>query len=409
MSITVSHSGKQHSYHTARSLLRLGQLDRFYTSSYVTQPWLQQYFTRTENTFFTRRFLPELAAPHVHADWLLELKETIYRKRYGKDARTQEAVYQRDVKHDAFVASQMAERPSKSFWGFQGSCHASLMAAKAAGKTAICELATAHVVESKRILGEEQSLHPEWADSLDNLVFPAYYEKRLTEEPHLADYAVSASGFTTQTLLADGIAPEKIIYLPLGFDLEHIPYTPRLQDNYDSRPLRLLYVGTVTQRKGMKYLLEALKNLNAKKDIELTVIGGIQGSGQAFKQYEDWYSYQSPVAQHIMFQQYAQYDALVLPTVFEGFGLVIVEAMAAGLPVITTPHSMGPEVIEHKKNGYIVPIRDISSLEAAITHLRSLSTHDYLAMRAAARESVLAFTWQAFAQKMSKVIHQYQL
>lgn len=406
MLITLSHSGKQHSYHVARSLHRLGHLDVFYTSSYVTSPSLQNYFLKKNDTFFMRRFLPGLHAPQVKASWSFEVKEVLLRKMYGKNRKVLDAIYARDVNFDHYVAGQIARRPSDVFWGFQGSCHETLKRAKAAGKMTLAELATAHVTESKRILGEEQRLHPEWADSLDNLVFPAAYEKRLVEEPHLADYAVAASQFTRQTLLADGVAPEKIITLPLGFDIDYVPYKERTSDRLSRRKLRLLYAGTVTQRKGIKYLLEAMKNLKGL-DVELHIIGGIQGSGQAFKEYAGLYHYHPPVAQHVLFEKYAEFDALVLPTVFEGFGLVIVEALAAGLPVIATPHSMAPEVVADDFNGYIVPVRDISRLEAAIMQLRQLSDHDYLAMRRNARASVAGFSWDAYKDKLHQVLTDY--
>jgi glycosyltransferase involved in cell wall biosynthesis len=109
-----------------------------------------------------------------------------------------------------------------------------------------------------------------------------------------------------------------------------------------------------------------------------------------------------------MFKLYQEYDALVLPTVFEGFGLVIVEAMAAGLPVITTPHSIGPELISNSENGYIVPIRNEKALLEAIISLRYKSQEEYQAMRLNARKTVEAYTWQAYQTRLSAVCQQIQ-
>jgi alpha-maltose-1-phosphate synthase len=403
LTITLAHAGKQHSYYVARSLQQLGHLDRFYTSSYVAPAWLQRRLAT--NNFWNRRFLPGLAAPQVQANWRLELQELYLRRRYGKTARAQEAVYARDMAFDAFMARRLPGRPSQWFWGFQGSCYQSLEAARQAGKGSICELSTAHITESIRILGEEQRLHPEWADSLDNLVFPPEYARRLAQEPHRADIVVAASQFTRQTLLADGIADNKIVVLPLGFDMEHVPYVPRPEsDRLSQRPLRLLYAGTLTQRKGLKYLMEVMKRLNTP-DITLTCIGHVQGSGQALQAYKPWFSHRPAVSQAELFGLYGEYDALVLPTIFEGFGLVIVEAMAAGLPVITTPHSMGPDLITEGYNGYLVPIRDERALEQAIVNLRQLGDAQYLAMRSHAHHSVQRYSWAAYAGNLRNFIH----
>ena len=407
LSVTLSHSGKQHSYHVAQGLKELGMLDKFYTSSYITQPFLQEYFLKKGNTFFTRRFQPGLAAPFVKARWDFELKEIIYRKLYGKTEKTQNAVYYRDVNFDKYIAKLLPRQSSNAFWGFQGSAHQSLLAAKQANKLAIVELATAHVKASVEILGEEAKLHPDFADSLDNLVFPDFYQKRLEEEPHIADLCIAASAFTKQTMLADGIAEDKIITLPLGFDMDYVPYQPSVKPGFESKPLRLLYAGTLTQRKGIKYLLNVMQQLKSE-NITLTCIGGIQGSGDGLKAYNGLFTHIPAVSQLEMFKLYQEYDALVLPTVFEGFGLVIVEAMAAGLPVITTPHSIGPELISNSENGYIVPIRNENALLEAIVSLRSKSQEEYQAMRLSARKTVESYTWKAYQTRLAEVCQQIQ-
>jgi len=399
---TVSHAGKQHSYHLAYALKMLDKLQGFYTSSYVEQEWLQKLVIQSGNQFFTRRFKDGLSAPFVHSHWKFELKEAIMRKLQGKSMAVQNQVYQRDSDFDKMMAKKLSGIESSHFWGFQGSCHDSLVAAKASGKTAICELATAHVIQAKKILAKEARLQPEWADSIDNLYFPPTYEKRLEEEPQLADVVIAASGFTKWTLTESGIPEDKIRVLPLGFEAEKIPYVLP-EKGISNRPLRLLFAGTATQRKGISYLIEAMKAIGKTPDIELHIVGGIQGSGTALWKNEEWFHYHKPVSQYEMFRLYQDFDALVLPTIFEGFGLVIVEAMAAGLPVITTAHSMGPEVIESEKNGWLVPIRNPNAIAEAILSLRNLNDTQYLNMRQNARKAALQFTWENYAKNLKLI------
>jgi starch synthase len=396
---TVSHAGKQHSYHLAFALRMLDKLQGFYTSSYIEQAWLQKFIVDSGNQFFTRRFKEGLSAPFVHSHWSFELKETIMRKLQGKSLAVQNQVYQRDVDFDLMMAKKLPHIKSSHFWGFQGSCYTSLLAAKKAEKTTICELATAHVVQAKKILLEEAKLQPEWADSIDNLYFPPAYEKRLEEEPQRADLVIAASAFTKWTLIESGISDQKIKVLPLGFEAEKIPFILP-ETSFSKRPLRLLFAGTATQRKGISYLIEAMKSVGQTPDIELHIVGGIQGSGTAFWKNKDCFTYHPAVSQYEMFRLYQDFDALVLPTVFEGFGLVIVEAMAAGLPVITTSHSMGPDVIVSGKNGWLIPIRDPKAIENAILSLRNLNDGQYLQMRQNARDSALAFTWSRYAENL---------
>jgi starch synthase len=402
----VSHAGKQHSYHLAKALLDLGVLQAFYTSSYVEQSWLQDYFLKSGNSFFTRRFKAGLAAPYVHSHWRFELAEFITRKLQGKSAAVQDLVYQRDVSFDRMLAWRMPGLKGEVFWGFQGSCRDSLQAAKESGKLAVCELATAHVVQARKILAEEAALQPDWADSMDNLYFPPAYERRLEEEPHLADLVVSASDFTTRTLLDSGIQAAKIRKLPLGFEVAHIPYSEETR-GFSSRPLRLLYAGTITQRKGVSYLLEAAESWAGKGDIELHMVGGIQGSGAAFSKQRANCHYHPPVSQAALFRMYTEFDALILPTLFEGFGLVVVEAMAAGLPVIATRHSMAPDVVEDGKNGWIIPVRDVEAIRNRVDQLRGLDDDAYRQMRQQARQAALRFTWDAYAVNLKELISEW--
>jgi starch synthase len=409
MKIIVSHSGKQHSYQVAKAMDELGVLDTFYTSSYVSSKTLQQFFFKTKNNYFTRRFVAGLSGSQVDANWRFELKEIVFRKLYGKSSKTQNAVYARDVQFDAYVARQIEKRSKKEnlrgrvFWGFQGSCYNSLKAAKKAGMVAVIELATAHVVAAKRILGEEQNLQPEWADSIDNLHFPEAYEKRLVEEPHLADYVVVASEFTKSTVLEVGIPEAQILYLPLGVDVAAVE--PK-QDLRYKKPIKLLYAGTVTQRKGIKYLLEAMEPYD-NSEIELHIYGHIQGSGEAFKAfkaYEAHVFYHGPVSQNELFAMYKNFDYLVLPSIFEGFGLVIVEAMAAGLPVITTKHTYGAELIDDKVNGFLVAIRSVEALREVFDAVLQLEAQAYKELSYQAKTAIHALTWQEYTKRLRALL-----
>lgn len=403
--VVLSHSGKQHSYQVAKALKQEGVLDRFYTSSYVSPHWLQKLILQTGNQYWSRRFEPGLGGRDVIANWRFELKEIILRRLQGRSDKAQKAIYERDTAFDAFVSKRLKNHPSaKVFWGFQGSCSECLKAANALGMQSVCELATAHVVAAKQILGVEAKLQPQWADSIDNLIFPKAYEQRLEEEPHQAQMVIAASQFTTQTLLQVGVPQAKIKEIPLGAEVGHIPHQV---DKPKGGKLRLLYAGSITQRKGISYLLKAIQSL--PKEIELHLYGGIQGSGKAFKPYQHRVHYHGAVSQAELFSLYKHYDALVLPTLFEGFGLVIVEAMAAGLPVITTIHSMGPDIIKQGENGYIVPIRDSKAITEAIENIAQATEEDYFAMRHSARHAALNYSWKSYQKRIRQFVDQLNL
>jgi len=402
-SIILSHSGKQHSYHVAKALLDLGYLKFFYTSSYIKSEKIQRLIQKKEWSFLSRRFLPGLGNGHVRSAWKYEIKELIYRKIKGNGKLVNELVFERDEKFDKDLSKKLTGLKYSLFWGFQGSCRDSLITANNMGKQSICEMTIAHLPFAKKLLHEEALLHPDWADSIDFANFPADYEERLIQEPQIAKKVIAISSFLKSTLVQEGIPADKVTVIPLGFDAGAIPFNPETL-SIAKRPLRLLYAGRITQRKGMKYLLEAVKQFS-KAEVELHVIGNIYGSGEAFNKYRELYNYKKGISQAALFKQYGEYDALVFPSVLEGFGLVTVEAMGAGLPVITTPNTNAAEVLQDGINGYLVPIRNTEAIVNAIAALRAMDNNHFQQMRLAARETALRYSWDVYKKRLASFLH----
>ncbi len=395
--VILSHAGKQHSYYVARALEQIGYLYRFYTSSYVTSKTIQNFLELIGDTYFSRRYLRGLYGKKVKSNWRFEIKEILYARIFGKSGKVNLSVMERDIKFDNFISNKIKGLQGNILWGFQGSCCASLKRARDVGMKTIVELSTAHYPFFYDILDEEKKLHPEWAKSIVYSNFPDHYLGRLKEEPEIADYVIGASEFTLMTLRAAGIPEGKLVLLPLGFDVTDIPFDD--QKNPGKGPFKILYAGRISQMKGVKYLLEAVKNL-PRKDVELHLIGFKQGSEQALDRYKGHFIWHPPVPQRELFKIYKDYDMLVLPSIFEGFGLVIIEAMAAGLPVITTSHTIGPQIIMNDINGYIVPIRDAKAIESSIIKFLNKTMEEKQKARLAAREAAFDFTWDRYIERL---------
>jgi glycosyltransferase involved in cell wall biosynthesis len=161
--------------------------------------------------------------------------------------------------------------------------------------------------------------------------------------------------------------------------------------------LRLLFIGQISQRKGIFYLLEAasrLKNTYA----QLTLVGQIQGDGRALTPYQHLYHHIPHVPHMELCEIYRQADVFVFPTLVEGMPMVILEAMASGLPVITTPNGPG-DIVRDGVDGFLVPPR---SVEAIVNGLERLRADPILrkAMGINARERALQFTWNKYRKKI---------
>ena len=395
--VTVSHSGKQHAYRHAYSLQQLGMLSRFVTSTYYKRGSGLDRIGKLSDRLdrgLQKRWLEGLDSSSVTRHLSLEVPELFFRNVLKNPKRAEQAMFKRDAAFDHWVASRFASE-SDFFWGFQGSCLESLKAAHAAGKTAVCEFATAHVTAAIRILSDEAERHPEWAATISNLHFPEWYRERLEQEPHAADVCIAASGFTQRSLEEVGIPTDRIRLLPLAADVDQFHFAERRTDG----PLKVLFVGGIGQRKGIKYLLQAVQQLNSPQ-IQLSLLGPAPADDRPLKEYSKWYHYLGRTDQAGVVRQMQKADVLVLPSVFEGFGLVIIEAMATGLPVITSTHSCGPEVICEGVDGFVLEPDDVSGLADQLAwcadHRRELAEMG----RAAHEHAAACFSWDAHRENL---------
>ena len=177
---------------------------------------------------------------------------------------------------------------------------------------------------------------------------------------------------TERSLVAERIAPEKIYRKPMvPVDLdEFFQLVPRTVDR--GRPLRLLFVGRLARQKNLEGLLDALKI--AGKNVSLTLAGAGPDEGKLRRRVErlglaERVSFRGQVDRSGLLREFAAADALVLPSWYEGFPRVLLEAAAAGLPAIATAVSGADEMIEEGASGFIVPVGDTASVADRITRL----------------------------------------
>lgn len=149
---------------------------------------------------------------------------------------------------------------------------------------------------------------------------------------------------------------------------------PLPPDAAPPRPL-LVACGRLTEQKGYPYLLEAFKQVREKIPAHLWILGQghLREEIEATIERESWQDCVRLLGfQDNPYQYMAAADIFVLSSIFEGFGNVIVEAMASGAPIVATDCPYGPgEIIENGKNGLLVPTADPDALAAAILKVLS--------------------------------------
>lgn len=212
------------------------------------------------------------------------------------------------------------------------------------------------------------------------------------------DLFMPVSAEFRRRLIAAGAPAERVAVHHSGIDVARFPFLSR--EAPVSRPV-LLFVGRLTEKKGLEYVLHALASLRASgRDAELNVIGGgplersLALTSRALG-LDDRVAFLGPRPYQEVVQAMHRAHVLVAPSVTaasgdqEGIPNVLKEAMATGMPVVATRHSGIPELVEHGVNGFLVPERDAESLAL---HLGELLDHPerWPAFGRAGRERVVS-------------------
>jgi len=267
--------------------------------------------------------------------------------------------------------------------------------AKSLGVLCVLDQRTAHVMTGLRLLREEAELHPEWADSLPTLEAPHWWIEQCSRELELADAVFISSDYAKRTLLENGVPEKKIFIIPYGTEISR--FRPR--DTHSDGTFRVLFVGQVTQRKGVKYLLEAFRQL-ALPNAELILLGGITGSGKGLEPYRGTFRHIPSVPYPDLHDYFRLGSIAVMPSLHESGVLAIHEALASGLPVIATPNC--GSVVRDGIEGFIVPIRDVEALKEKILLLyQNKELREEMGRRA--RKRAEEFTWVAYHQRVREL------
>lgn len=291
---------------------------------------------------------------------------------------------------DCWVEQHLPEHSLLLFWNGFGL--RSMQAAKKKGMITIVQRASSHPAYQARLLREE---YARWGGTFSQSKKLLSRSIREVEE---ADYVLIPSQFVRQSCLEEGIAEEKLIEIPFGIDAGQFKPGDNLSKN---APFRVLFVGQLSFRKGILYLLQAWQKLQWR-DAELWLLGRVSAEIRPFlKPY-----HQDPSIHFLDYtpnpaQLYQQADIFVFPSVEEGSALVTYEAMASGLPTITT-HNAG-SLVRHGQDGFLVTIRDVNKLAEYMEILRQ-DADLRRQMGQSARNYIEKYPWKRHGDRLAAAV-----
>ena len=267
-----------------------------------------------------------------------------------------------DVGFDRRVATRLP--PAGVLHGLPGQCLASFEAARRHGLITVLNHASGPIEQQLRLV------EPEYARAgvpfRPAEIYPRWWIERQAAERDLAQFHCVASTVVRAQLVADGVPGERIMIVPYGAE----PSVFKKRSETPQGKFRILFAGQLSLRKGVHYLLEAVRAAG-RADWEVHTYGPINAETRA--DFEGWQEptrvcRHSPVSQPELAKRMREASVLVLPSAEEAFGLVVVQALQVGVPCIVSDRVGAKDLIEEGVNGSIVPFGDSAALGQALQY-----------------------------------------
>lgn len=249
------------------------------------------------------------------------------------------------------------------FVGLSGSALNTGRRVQQRGGRYVCDRGSAHIRFQDKVLREE---HDRWGLTYQG-IDPRAIEREESEYEQ-SDAITVPSGFAWQTFVDEGVPEEKLHLLPYGVNLTRFePVSSPEEGRFD-----VLFVGGMSLQKGIPYLVKAFIALNhpAKR---LHLVGmPSERLIEALKRKGLWDPQIEVVGhmpQHQLKHLMSKCHVMVLPSVQDGFGMVMAQAMACGCPVIASEHTGARDLFTDGEEGFVVPIRDADALALRLQQL----------------------------------------
>lgn len=224
---------------------------------------------------------------------------------------------------------------------------------------------------------------------------------RKERELKSAQYFLCASTVTRDSLLYSGIKPEQCLMLPYGIDSDLFEFK---KIEIIDHPLEFVYVGGTKELKGISYLLDAFERIDPQK-ARLTVVGINSLSDNLYQKYSDRIHFLGSIAHDRLPSLLCSMDAMIFPSLGDGFGLSALEGMSCGLPLICSDKSGIKDLIVDGVNGYIIPIQDENAIIKIVNKFID-DPHRIIKMGSEARKTAESFSWERYSESLCELLNE---
>jgi glycosyltransferase involved in cell wall biosynthesis len=354
--IAVAQLGARMHYAVPRIFHSAGLLDRFYTDLAIGRG-----FARTVKSLggFRSRMIEKVCSrvvPEIPVADITQFRGFGFR--YSSDIRNARSpsdltrIYLAGGKEFCRLILKRGLGKISALYSFNSASLELLERGRELGVVGVLEQTIAPKSIERELLSEEIDRWPHWEHPAAEDRYANAYCEREHAEWALADKIICGSPFVAGALASLGVPPSRCLIIPYG--VESVG-SPASRTSEKGRRLRVLFCGTVGLRKGFPYLLQAARMLGAQ-GFEYQAIGNSSLTSVVESEVRKTFQWPGSVPRSQVRGYFDWADVFVLPSICEGSATVCYEALAAGVPVITTPNA--GSVIRDAVDGYIIPIRD---------------------------------------------------
>ncbi|WP_083967113.1 glycosyltransferase family 4 protein [Methylosinus sp. R-45379] len=232
---------------------------------------------------------------------------------------------------------------------------------------------------------------------------PDSITQRKIDELRTCDWLIVDSSFVKKSFVENGF-PEDRISVILGAAPPRF-FEPRtLDESKQHDKFRVVCVGTISARKGQRYLLEAWRKLSLP-NAELILVGSLSRTAESvLNGFDGCYTHYSSIPNHELRKLLVNSDIFVLPSVEDGFAQAALEALSCGLPSIVTQNMGVADLITHGEDGIIVPPFDVDSIASAIEAFYRNPEFSAAIGRGGASTVQNLVSWESYAEKALAVL-----
>ena len=248
----------------------------------------------------------------------------------------------------------------------------------------------------------------------DKLTHRAHFNLIGKETLKWAKKIISVSRMVAHEFRVIGVPKEKIVIIPNGVDLEEYKQLPigdlfRKRLDIKENEKVVLTIGRLEEIKGFQYLIKALPSIIEEiGSTKLVIAGPDFNYGAKLKKLaeetnvQDNVIFYGPINGKEKFEAFSAANIVAVPSLYEGFGMLLLEAMAAGKPLVATNTGAAPEIIQNGKNGVLATLGDVEDLAGKVIKLLSDDQLMYLISQES-RKTVEAFNWEKISEHIHKL------